>query len=176
MSYLGFDVLASDEVHRHYLFAHEAKEAAKTLVAQGCVKWAVVIDRESLSIIGEHGDPDAIEEVSCAEALKNFCTALANSTEFKEDVKLVKVEDAAAGWCYVRFGSIPMLSGSRKRSEAEDVILRLASGSLEDWNAGRVSLKSVCHGAQIGGRLGWYSTQLFRAEPEKERAAVSDSQ
>ena len=47
MSFFGFDMETSDGADRHFLFAHEAKECARALAKEWCVKWAKVRDCES---------------------------------------------------------------------------------------------------------------------------------
>jgi hypothetical protein len=55
MSFHGFDVSTSNG---DYLFAHVAKEAAKTLVEEGRVKWAKVVNCEGRAVIETCGDPE----------------------------------------------------------------------------------------------------------------------
>jgi hypothetical protein len=160
MSFHGFDVRASDGEVRHYLFAHQAKEAAKELVDKGRVKWAVVLDCGSGFVIRSCGDPDATEELSCADSLRKFCTALADAPDVNERLKLLKVEDTEAGTCYVRFGSTPKISGSAKWKEDVDVVLRLGPGSLEEWTAGTASLQTICRKAQFSG----HGSPIFREQ------------
>jgi hypothetical protein len=154
MSFYGFDVYASDSVERHFLFATAAKECARTLVNEKRVAWATVSDCEGGSLILECGDPNATEGPTCSNDLKTFCNALAELTDVHEHLKLLEIQDATAGTCYVRFGSTPRISGSRKLKERVDTILRLASGSLDDWGKGKVSVQTVCRSAQVSGSLG----------------------
>jgi hypothetical protein len=165
MSFLGFDVMTSDGASRHYLTAYNAKECARTLVKEGRVKWATVRSCEDGLSILDCGDPDATEEVACTDRLRNFCIALSEAPDLHpQQLKLLEVRDATAGTCYVRFGSMPRISGSRKLEEGVDVTLQLAPGNLEDWMAGRVSLQTVCRGAQVSGALAFdlcpYATSL----------------
>jgi hypothetical protein len=109
MSFFGFDVRGSDGSNRHFLFAHEAKECAKTLIAQGHVKSAYVVDCEGGSVIREYPDPDATEELACAEmsqAITKDAMSLVQKylPEFKElpatsaelEAKIAMLPEAAA--------------------------------------------------------------------------------
>lgn len=154
MGFQGFDVYASDGNTRHFPFAHQAKEYAKTLVEEKRVAWAMVKNCEDGLVIKRCGGPDSVEEAKCKNDLKSFCNVLSESSDIDKSLKLLMVRDAAAGTCFVRFGSLPRISGSGKLEERVDVILDLVPGSLENWAAGRESIESVCRNAKRAGVIG----------------------